>query len=308
VIVAVVDARSLDCATIFSKNTGDSAMVWKRLFGRSKVAPSEPAAAMPDASGVVRRRPQAADPAMQQRLDTLRQRRDMAAYDLERAVLAQQPENPWQERSELLDRSLATIEEDLRALDAVPRLPVAPLPETPITEIDVSLEEPIGVSFRIGPEEFRWEEEIDWDQRGGPVVRGQLARRGGNVNGLIPPDLDLPPERREALERHLDESVTVFALDLRDRALDGEALPEHPTLADLARPCPECGDWLDWRGHCATCAARAWQRQNLQQEAARLAKEREEEESDRYRWSERLPVARKRLADLDAEIATLEGR
>ena len=280
-------------------------MVWKRLFGRSREAPSKPAAAAPDAGGVVRRRPPAADPAMQQRLDTLRQRRDMAAYDLERTVLAQQPENPWRERIELLDRSLATIEEDMRALDAAPRLPVFPLPETPITDIDVRLEEPIAVSFRIGPEAFRWEEEIDWDQRGGPVVRGQLTRRTGNVATFVPSDV--PTERREALQRHLDESITVFAFDLRDRALDGEPLPERPTLADLARPCPRCGDWLDWRGHCATCATRAWQRQNLQQEAARIAKEREEEDADRYKWSERLPVARKRLADIDAEIAKLEG-
>jgi hypothetical protein len=280
-------------------------MVWKRLFGRSKEAPREPVAPGPDAHGVVRRLPPAADPAMQQRLDTLRRRRDMAAYDLERAVLARQAENPWRERSELLDRSLATIEEDLRALDAAPRLPVLTLPETPITDIDVRLEEPVAVSFRIGPEAFRWEEEIDWDQRGGPVVRGQLTRRAGNVAALIPPDL--PAERRERLQRHLDESVTVFALDLRDRALDGEPLPEHPTLADLARPCPQCGDWLDWRGHCATCAARAWQRQTLRQEAERIAGEREAEEADRYKWSERLPIARKRLADVDAEIAALEG-
>jgi hypothetical protein len=280
-------------------------MVWKRLFGKSKETVLAPLPPRPDASGIVRRRPAAADPTMQQRLDTLRQRRDMAAYDLERAILARQPENPWRERMELLDRSLATIEEDLRTLDATPPLPVYPLPETPITDIAVSLKEPVSIAFRIGPEQFRWEEEVDWDQRGGPVVRGQLTQRSGNVAALIPPDL--PSERREALQLHLDESVTVFAHDLRDRALDGEAFPESPTLADLARPCPECGDWLDWRGHCATCAARAWQRQNLHLEAARIDNEREDEEADRYKWSERHPVARKRLADIDVEIAKLEG-
>jgi hypothetical protein len=280
-------------------------MVWKRLFGRKTESAVESVGPAPDASGIVRRRPPAADPAMQQRLDTLHQRRDMAAYDLERSIAARQPENPWRERMALLDSSLATIEEDLRALDALQPLPIFPLPETPITDIAVKIEEPASVSFTIGPEHFRWEEEIDWDQRGGPVVRGQIQQRSGNAAALVPPDV--PADRHEALERHLTDSVTVFALDLRDRALEGEPLPERPTLADLARPCPECGDWLDWRGHCATCATRAWQRQNLHREAARITQEREDEEADRYKWSERFSVARKRLADLDAEVAELEG-
>jgi hypothetical protein len=284
-------------------------MVWKRLIGKNKDAGSPlavPPAPIPDASGIVRRRPPAADPALQSRLDALRQRRDMAAYDLERAVAARQPENPWHERMDLLERSLATIEDDLRALDGTSPQPPILLPETPITEIDVRLEEPIGIAFSIGPERFRWEEEVDWDQRGGPVVRGQVRQRSGNAAVLVPDDV--PAERREALERHLSESATVFALDLRDRALNGEPLPERATLADLARPCPVCGDWLDWRGHCDTCATRAYRRQTLRGEAARLAQERDDEEEDRHKWSERFPVARKRLADLDEEIAKLEGR
>ena len=280
-------------------------MVWKRLFGKSTEPPAE-SAPQPDPGGIVRRQLPAADPAQQSRLDALRQRRDMAAYDLERAEAARQPENPWRERMDLLDRSLATIEDDLRALDAVTPLPPLALPETPITDIEVQIEEPASVSYSIGPEHFRWEEEIDWDQRGGPVVRGQIQQRSGDAAKLVP--ANVPAERRGELARHLAESATVLALDLRDRALDGEPLPEHPTLADLARPCPVCGDWLDWRGHCDACATRAWQRQNLRAEAARLAQERDDEEEDRHKWSERLPVARKRLADVDAEIANLEGR
>lgn len=280
-------------------------MVWKRLFGRQQETTPATPAPIVDARGIVRRQPAAADPAMQERLDGLRRRRDMAAYDLERALAARQPENPWRERGELLDRSLATIEDDLRALDATRPLPVFPLPETPIDDIAVRVEEPLSVAFRIGTERFRWEEDIDWDQRGGPVVRGQLTQRTGDVASLVP--ANLPAERRDALRQHLEESVEVFAHDLRDRAIEGEPLPEGATLADLARPCAECGAWLDWRGHCATCAARAWQRQNLHLEAERIAKEREEEETDRYKWAERLPIARKRLADIDAEIAVLEG-
>jgi hypothetical protein len=281
-------------------------MVWKRLFGKQSPPVEVPAGPMPDASGIIRRRPPAADPAMQPRLDALRRRRDMAAYDLERAESARQPENAWRERMDLLDRSLATIEQDLAALDTAPKLTPLPLPETPITDIAVNLEEPVSIAFSIGPQRFLWEEEVDWDQRGGPVVRGQVRQRSGDAAALVPSDV--PADRREELTRHLKESVDVFALDLRDRALEGEPFPDSPTLADLARPCPECGDWLDWRGHCDSCAQRAWQRQNLRAEAARIAQERDDEEADRYKWAERLPVARKRLADIDADIAKLEGR
>lgn len=281
-------------------------MVWKRLFGKKTEEVSEPAAPAPDPGGIVRRRPPAADPALQGRLDALLRRRDMATYDLERTVSARQTENPWRERMALLDRSLGTIEDDLRALDTIPRLTPMPLPETPIIDIAVNLEEPVSIAFAIGPEHFCWEEEADWDQRGGPVVRGQVQQRSGNAAALVPGGV--PADRREALEQHLTESVTVFALDLRDRALDGEPLPAAPTLADLARPCPDCGDWLDWRGHCASCATRAWRRQNLRQEAIRIAQERDDEEADRYKWAERLSVARKRLADIDAEMVKLEGR
>jgi hypothetical protein len=280
-------------------------MVWKRLFGKTETpVESTPSPPQPDASGIVRRQRPAADPAMQQRLDTLRRRHAMAAYDLERAESARLPENPWQERIALLDRSLASIEADLQALDIIPQLTPVSLPETPLTDVAVSLEEPVSVAFSIGPERFRWEEEVDWDQRGGPVVRGQLRQVSGDVGNILP--AEVPPDRRDALLRHLAESVTVLGIDLRDRALEGEPLPAHITLADLARPCPACGDWLDWLGHCATCAQRAWQRQNLRQEAARLEKEREELEEDRYKWSERLPVARKRFADVEAELAAVE--
>ncbi|MFT4037577.1 MAG: hypothetical protein QM692_05305 [Thermomicrobiales bacterium] len=280
-------------------------MVWKRLFGKTETpAEATTPPPQPDSSGIVRRQRPAADPAMQQRLDTLRRRRDMAAYDLERAESARLPENQWRERIDLIDRSLETIEADLAALEAIPPRPVFALPETPLSDVAVSLDEPVSVSFTITGEPFRWEEEIDWDQRGGPVVRGDLRQHTGDVAAILPPGV--PAARREDLLRHLAESVTVLAVDLRDRALEGQPLPEGITLADLARPCPTCGDWLDWRGSCATCAHRAWQRQTLRQEGNRLAQERDELEDDRAKWAERLPVARKRMADVEADLAALE--
>jgi hypothetical protein len=249
--------------------------------------------------------PPLSDPAQQARLDQLRHRRDGIEYDLERAESARQPDNPWQERIALLDESLATVEADLAALASLPPEPSVPLPATPITAIEATGGEPAAVRFQIGPEQFEFAEETDWDQRGGPVVRGELRRRAGDAASLIP--ATTPDELRLALAAHLVDSVTVFATDLRDRTLDGEPLPQNPTLADLARPDPECGGWLDWRGASATCARRTWQRQQLQAEAQRLTSERETELEDRAKWAERLPIARRRLTDIDAEIAKLTG-
>lgn len=247
--------------------------------------------------------PPLTDPAQQAKLDRLRHRREMLEFDLERAEAARQPDNPWQERVALLDESLATVDADLAALANLPPEPSVPLPATPITDVETVGGEPAAVRFQIGPEHFAYEEETDWDQRGGPVVRGELRRRSGDPAALIPPTV--PDELRPALAAHLVDSVTVFATDLRDRTLGGESLPEQATLADLARPDPECGGWLDWRGASATCARRAWQRQQFQADARRLSSEREEEEEDRVKWAERLPVARRRLADITVEIAKL---
>ncbi|MDQ3693976.1 MAG: hypothetical protein M3464_10145 [Chloroflexota bacterium] len=249
-------------------------------------------------------RPPLADPARQDKLDQLRRRREMIAYDLERAESARQPDNPWQERIALLDASLATIEADLAAVEQLPPEPSFPLPATPISNIATTGGEPAAIAFQIGPERFVFEEETDWDQRGGPVVRGELRRRTGDVARLVP--AEIPVDERDALLAHLTDSVTVFATDLRDRALEGEPLPVQPTLADLARPDPEFGGWRDWRGASAAAARRAWRRQQLQAEAQRLLTERETELEDRAKWAERLPIARRRLADVDEQIANLE--
>lgn len=249
--------------------------------------------------------PSLADPVQQQKLDQLRRRREMIAYDLERAEAAQFPDNPWQERINLLDESMATVEADVAALDRLPPDPTFPVPPVPITGIAATGEEPGTVQFQIGPEQFLFEEETDWDQRGGPVVRGQLRQRSGEAANLVPDEV--PANLRPALTAHLIDSVTAFATNLRDRAVEGAPLPDHPTLADLAQPDLECGGWLEWGGASATCARRAWRRQQLQAEAQRLWTEREAEIADRVKWAERLPIARRRLADVDTDLAELTG-
>ena len=60
-----------------------------------------------------------------------------------------------------------------------------------------------------------------------------------------------------------------------------------------------------WRGASAIGAQRAWRRQQLHAEAQRLLGEREAEIEDQAKWAERLPAARRRLADVDAEIAKI---
>ena len=126
--------------------------------------------------------------------------------------------------------------------------------------------------------------------------------------GLTP--AGVPKGRREDLAQHLVERVIVLATDLRDHALEGRPMPQSITLADLAEPCPACGNWREWGGVCETCAQRAYRKQRLNAEALRIEKERAEQVEDRHKWAERLPVARKRMADLDASIAALleDGR
>lgn len=289
-------------------------MSWWRFWqkGESDRAPAVPPAGTPGRSraaesgpSAARRREGATDPDRERRLNDLRRRRQDALFDVERAEQALAADNPWQERIDLLTESLATIDAELRAVDALPAVPSYPLPPTSIRDLVATADEPADVAFAIGDQTFRFREEIDWDQRGGPTVRGDLRPQAGDAAALIPPET--PPNLRDALLQHLTDSLLVFATDLRDRALNGEALPESPTLADLARPCPACGGWQDWRGRCAECARRDLRRQALRAEADRLEAERTAEAEERYRLADRLPIARRRLAQLDADLAALGG-
>jgi hypothetical protein len=240
-----------------------------------------------------------------QRFEQLKRRREGAMYDLSQAELALKDDNPWRQRVQLLTEALEAVERDLEELDNLPRREVPSLPSTPIEILEVMAEEPAAISFRIGDQTFRYEEDLDWAERGGPVVHGELQHRSGDPEALVPKSV--PAELQSELVDHLVDSLFVFATDLRDRALTGEPRPAAPTLADLARPCPKCGGWQDWRGNCSECKRRQWRRQQLEAEGERLDGERTAEIEDQAKWSERLPVARKRLAEIDAEIAALGG-
>ncbi|HWV36772.1 MAG TPA: hypothetical protein VNZ55_14145 [Thermomicrobiales bacterium] len=225
-------------------------------------------------------------------------------FDIAQGELASDEENPWNHRIELLTEALDTVREDQEALKEVPKEPYAPVPPIPVTDISVDKTDAIAVAFTIAGHGFRYEEVLDWAERGHTVASPELRVVACPVAEIIPDSI--PAELREPLTRHLTDSIAVFATDLRDRALDDEPMPEGVTLADLARECPACGGWADWHGRCEACTRRKGQAQALRMEQNRLLQERANEAEERHRLAERLPLARRRLRDLEADIAAFE--
>lgn len=239
------------------------------------------------------------------RLDALHRRRVAMLFDLQQGEQAQAESNPWQNRIELLSEALITVSDDLKRLTAAPKSPYHPVPPTPIVIERAEDGDGAPVVIRIGDDRFKYSEELDWSERGHQIARPELVRRSGDPARLVPDDT--PAELRPALERHLTNSLFVLATDLRERLLDNEPLPERITLADLARPCPKCGGWTDWRGICQACAQRAAATAELKREEGRLLDERAAEAEERHRLIQRVPLARRRLLDIDNEIAALAG-
>lgn len=225
-------------------------------------------------------------------------------FDIDQGEMANRPDNPWSHRIELLTEAIANVEAELRESESVIPGPYHPVPPTPITNIDIQRNEGIALAFSIGDQDFAFEEILDWAERGTQIARPELVQVSGSAETLAPEDT--PDDLRELMQRHLRESVVTFATDLRDRTLDEEALPESPTLADLAKPCPVCGGWTDWKGHCDVCSHRKARSQQLFLERNHLMRERSSEAEERHRLAERLPLARHRMRDLENEIAAWE--
>ena len=76
-------------------------------------------------------------------------------------------------------------------------------------------------------------------------------------------------------------------------------------MADLARPSTEFGGWLDWTGQSARKQEREGARANLFAERQRLMADRARLIEDQNKIAENLPIARRRLAELDREIETI---
>ncbi|MBA3337509.1 MAG: hypothetical protein H0T49_08095 [Chloroflexia bacterium] len=239
------------------------------------------------------------------RRSELLRRRQGISYEVDQGELASASNNPWQDRNDLLTEAQTEIDAEIAALENQPGLPGPALPVVPITTIQIETGPPASVRFDIGGEHFSYAEELDWAERGHQLAQAELRHESGNPSALLPSNLT--PQRREALRLHLADSLFVFATNLRDRALAGDPPPPAPTLFDLAPPCPTCGGWMDWLKRCPSCAKRDSATARLREEADRLSRERDHETGARHRWLERLPIARRRLAEIDASLAALDA-
>lgn len=291
-------------------------MTWRSLFRKHPEPDIETEAEIPRRPGdpvspqlrqvIARREGRVApDPSSNHRLEGLQRQRHAILFDIEQGELAAAPDNPWSQRMSLLTEAMASVAADVTQTQVVQPGPFVALPATPITNIAISVDDPASVAFTIGDERFIYSEDPDWAERGHQIARADLVARGGNPAALMP--TNTPPELRESLAAHLADTCFVFATDLRDRALDAEPLPESPTLDQLSQPCPVCGGWTDWRGTCQACARRNARLSALRREETRLLDERNEEAEDRHKLVEGIALARKRLRDVEAEIARLES-
>jgi hypothetical protein len=245
---------------------------------------------------------QDADP-QQRKLAGLRRQRLAILFDIEQGELAMSPDNPWTQRIDLLTEAMLTVTDDLQGVSKIIPGPYFPLPATPVTIGAIDTNDPAVVEFAVGDQKFHYSEDVDWAERGHQITRSELVRRSGDVDALVPETV--PDTLRDPLREHLGESLFVFASDLRDRVLDGEPLPSNPNLSDLAPPCPVCGGWTDWRGTCQNCARRTASIMALKREEGRLLDERAREAEERHRLVEGLPLARKRLRDVETDLARL---
>jgi hypothetical protein len=245
------------------------------------------------------------NPNLAARLTALRRQRESILAEVAEAEEAFADDNRWRMEAGLIDQALAEIETDLLELGRQLSSPGQPLPATPVTEIAVDSEPVAQVRFWIGDASFAYAEEIDWAERGTQIARSELIRQSGDVSALIP--VGLSTEERAALTEHLEQSLFAFVSDVRDRALAAEALPAA-TLADLAKPSAEFGGWLDWLGNSPIHQRMEIERNRLEAEHARLSGEREALVKDQERKAELLPIARRRLAEIDRRIeATTAG-
>lgn len=307
-------------------------MVWRRLFHQENNEPDDPRAdetprndeASPSSGTVQEGRPQAMPPHLERqlgarrrqrgtpedlrrRLATLERRRTATLYDIEQGELAASENNPWKQRIRLLSEALETVEQDYASAEQVEPGPFHAVSDTAITDTSVTVENDVAtVRYRVGDNAFTFEEPLDWAERGHQITRMELRQVSGNVSTLVP--RDTPAELRDGLHHHLSHSLFVLATVLRDRTLDEEPLPDSITVADLARPCPTCGGWIDYRGRCQYCAQRTARLQELFRERTRLLNDRAAEIEEQHRMVEGLPLARRRLADVETEIATIKEK
>lgn len=238
-----------------------------------------------------------ADPAEAARVQRLRRRREQLQNEVQAALDASNETNRWRSEIALIDQAIAEISTDL---DIVPvrngptGFAVEPVPIA-LTGFD---EQPvIRLTFRIGLEAFLLAEDLDWAERGFQLARSDLHIENGDFANLV---------SDPALVKHLQGSLLVYGTDVRERLIEGMDVPAA-SLADLARPSDEFGGWLDWAGHSSFAQERELRMQGMRAEITRLENERATLIAEEARTAESLPFAQRRLAEVDAELASLTG-
>lgn len=278
---------------------------WKFWERREPDTPQPPRRTAP--AGEIPR-PDAAAPAVTydpQRLHALRRRRDALVFDVEQSELAARPDNPWLARVALLDETRRSVEAELELVEPLP-LPERPaFDPLPIRIDTVRWEDPAIVSFAVGNDRVEFISELDWAERGAYIARNELIFESGDLDRLLPGELsiEMVVETRDALE----EALFIFASDLRRRAEQDEPMPRSVTLDLIIQVCPVCGDWRAWGGYCPTCTEVDQRRTRLKREIERIRAEAAQEQEERAKLADRLPVALRRLSETDQEIARIES-
>ncbi len=272
-------------------------------------APEAPPAPPPlpsKAKGFVPPPPRPAPPATADpKLARLQQRRQALETAIELIEQSRDPNSTFQQRIAVLGTTLESIEAEIQKTLPLPSRTLPGLPATPILRIEVALDPVPSLGFTIGPVRFAYAEEIDWAERGTQIVKGDLVPVDVDIEPLIPDSIS--GSVRDELAAHLERSLFSFATDLRDRAVESSDQPVAPTLADLAIPCPRCGDWQLWGGLCVRCLEHERRLRELNAERSHILDERTSELEERQRQVEDLPLQRRRLAETIAGIQALQS-
>ncbi len=227
-------------------------------------------------------------------------------YDLQRAEESLEAENQWTERIEQLNRAIEQALADREAIEPAPHPEPRPqLENIPITVTDLQEAEPATITLNIGAASIVYTEEIDWAERGHQVTIPELRRVSGDVDQLMP-KLE-SEELSQELREHLRHSLAIYANQVLEHTAAGSD-PPAIALADMTRPCPRCGGWLDQKNRCPHCAGFDWKRQQIDQDLHRIRKERDDVIQDLERQRDRLPVIQRQLAETRSDIEKLREK
>ena len=235
-------------------------------------------------------------------LSALRRRRDAVLFDVEEATLAGEGANPWLSRVATIEEAAQAVEADLAAVarpiatDSGPALPSTAVMVTAATDAPSP-----RVTIQVGATEVVYVEDLDWSERGHQVARTELYLESGDLQSLVP--ANVAQDRRSELVEVLGDSLFRVASEARDASAGDRPLRASRPLSELAVPDAEFGGWVDVTGSSPRRRAHALRVAELTAEMERLRSERDKELEEMARWRERLPVARRRLRDVDGQIA-----